>query len=324
MVIPERIQRAIEASRPAAVPVEGRVQRGDIRLVRPVPDGDGSARLCVVLRVDSVDEFTEVMLVHAYLELATDFDLIVCPEVSGLAYPLVIESDVRGVVWTATQIGRLVGRIGEDSLGLLSGVSRGEPDGEAELGFRLAGRADPRWAFKAAEGEALAALAGDCTTSLLEEGSPWHLDPGLLSATLLGESTDVESLLIELMQVLSEEAVSLTLDDLDLVATSEALSFERFQEVLGRDLGQLYFASLGNLIDSALARTDRRVPVSESGTWSAPRTAVAVETIPALRSPRLITSAHLWEGDANTLQYNHFVDDEEIVTSVDVRLVGAT
>ena len=137
-------------------------------------------RAVLVLRVDSQRDFAEVMLVHPYVELATSLDLIVSPERSAMPYWTIIETDTRAVVWTY-QLGTLIGELDPDTLKALGDVSVGQAVYETSLssGTPLRGPLDPRWDFKAREGDSVRSLAAGCTSALFSDGLPLQLDPGM-------------------------------------------------------------------------------------------------------------------------------------------------
>lgn len=155
--IPSAVRRAA-ASRPRhdtlpPIPIE----RGDIRVVTT----EGESRLVLVLSVDSENEFADVLLVHSAPELATDSDGVLNSADLNLPFPLVVQTDLRAVVWTL-QIGEAVGRLSDDVFTQLNNIVRGAgPAVESGVttGFTLSGPADRRWVFKKEEGHALRRLA---------------------------------------------------------------------------------------------------------------------------------------------------------------------
>jgi hypothetical protein len=146
-----------------------RPRRGDLRVVSP-PHTAADSRLCLVLRVHAGLGFAEVALVHPYAELATSADAVVPGVLVGTPYTVVVQTDLRGVVWLS-QIGRPpVGRIGCGTLETISDLLR---DGWREssgvmIGTRLYGPHDRRWPFKESEGRALDLLTSGCAASHLQ------------------------------------------------------------------------------------------------------------------------------------------------------------
>lgn len=114
-----------------------------------------SPRIVVVTRITHSEHFAggiiEVALVHPYPELATDFDLVV-PKGEVTPYPLVIQSDLRGII-ARHQVVR--------------GVSWVDLDVDWPTGTPLHGQHDQRWEFKASEGADLDALTDLRTSEVL-------------------------------------------------------------------------------------------------------------------------------------------------------------
>ncbi len=91
--------------------------RGDLRFLRPVVGG-AVPRLAFITDVhDSPHHggYAEVILTHPYAELATDADAVLMPAVTGVPYPVVVETDLRGVVWVV-QCGSKVGALGAQTI----------------------------------------------------------------------------------------------------------------------------------------------------------------------------------------------------------------
>ncbi len=326
MPIPEQIQRAVTSHPGSSFAIAGGpVQRGDLRRIHPSSAADDERRICLVLRVDSKAEVAEVMLAHTYPELATSHDLVLRAKATGLPYAVVLQTDVRGLVWL-TQVDRLVGTLCDEALHQLNDVAQGELLGEAETGVQLAGAMDHRWAFKVAEGEAMAMLAADCTDARIDGESPWQIDPGLFSVELLMEAADLEALAIDLMHALSTRKVELDLDDLETLDRLGLLSLDRLMLALGRDLGQMFFEALQGLVNDSLASASRLSPVQDrtSSGWRPGRPGGAGNCAPAPRSSRLITSPHLWDGTAEGIRRLVLVEGEVAEQPVEVHLVGAT
>lgn len=204
--VPDIIRRAIDdhqrarAQTPLGLINRGARQpiaRGDVRVVGGTGGNPGtSLRLCLVVGTDPVSEFADVVLVHSTPELATNIDGVVSPIRSGAPYHLVVETDLRGAVWTF-QVGRLVGRLDDDALRALSAIAVGDPAGvesssgpDIWSGPALLDESDQRWQFKKDEGRAFRSLIRDCTTVLLDGDTFWELDPELVRDSWLGGITD--------------------------------------------------------------------------------------------------------------------------------------
>lgn len=225
-----------------------RVSEGDLRAIESLAHRPTDHRIGLVLRVDSANEFAEVLLVHAAPELATDRDVILPSNVTSAPYDTVVQTDLRGAVWTL-QLGRRVGHVAALVLAAVRAADNSLGAGEhptprdarmAELhtGSPLAGPLDRRWSFKESEGAALRALAADCTEALLEQGLAWEVNPGLLQPELLDLADDPELLLIELLHWAQTRRLSLTDDDLALLLETGALELDMWSQFsyLGADM----------------------------------------------------------------------------------------
>ena len=246
-----------DAARPALV-ADRLVARGDIRVIEPLPWTEGRRRLAVVRRVHAEHDSADVMLAHAWSELATDTDAVIPGTDSGLPYPLVVECYVRGPVWLL-QVRQRVGVLDERILEAIGhAVVDGEPADGVPTGLPLAGPTDPRWRFKEDESAELRALTRDCATTLLDAGQPWPVEPDRLSPATYGTAKAGPDLNAAFRNDQSLEATA------HLLATrSVAIDFrsldpatlvpERWIEHLGRDVGLSMFAALQPTLNAALS-----------------------------------------------------------------------
>ena len=225
-----------------------RVSEGDLRVIESLAHRPTGHRIGLVLRVDSASDFAEVLLVHAAPELATDRDIILPSDVASTPYDAVVQTDLRGAVWTL-QLGRRAGHLAELALAAVKATDDSPKAGERpaapaarmpelHTGIPLAGPLDRRWSFKESEGAALRALATDCTEALLDQGLAWEVNPGLLQPELLDLADDPELLLIELLHWTQTRRLSLTDDDLELLLAVGALEPDTWLQLsdLGADL----------------------------------------------------------------------------------------
>ena len=240
-------RRTEEAASPDVLPAPDRVVVGDLRIAASLPHRPADPRIVLVLNVDGPDDFADVMLVHSATEFATDRDAIVLAENSGAAYDLVVQTDLRSVVWTF-QIGSRVGRLSEERVGAIKAWASDHSDGELRArrsevagihtGTRLAGLLDRRWPFKESEGNTMRQLASDCVEALLDHGLVWRIHPGLLQPDLLDLADDREALLGELVHWAATRTLSLTDDDVELLLMAGALDVDSWAQLgdLGTDL----------------------------------------------------------------------------------------
>lgn len=237
MTLPDRLSAALSPHQSGAGITEhspaGRkiVQRGDIRRVEPCFGISGAVRLALVLTVDPNENSTEIMLVHSYVELATESDLVFSPDEVGMSYPIVVETGAHSAVWTL-QILERVGRLPEEALREIARVALADDPFTVSFrtGLPLAGPVDSRWAFTLQEVEAINQLAADRISAVFED------DLNSRRLSLVSISYDLD-----------------TMDDLLGQIQSGVFDFENRVSQLGRDLGRDSYNSDWLLIDRVLA-----------------------------------------------------------------------
>ena len=237
-------RRSKQASVAGGETSTGRVAAGDLRAIDALAHQPAERRIGLVLRVDTSNEFADVLLVHSAPELATDRDAVVAADVASAPYDVVVQTDLRAAVWTLQLLHR-VGHLDEQSLGAVkavaSDVTMDKPSPQLAMGgtgtysgTRLAGPLDGRWSFKESEGAALRRLAADCTEALLDEGLVWRVDQHLLRPDLLDLADDPALLILELLHWLDTRPLSLSREDLELLLSAEALdpdSWAQFSDI---------------------------------------------------------------------------------------------
>jgi hypothetical protein len=233
-----------------------RIVLGDLRIVHGLSHVAPDSRLGLVIAVDGEDEFTEILLVHTAPELACDTDVVVPKTQAAAPYNIVVQTDLRAVVWT-WQLGGAVGWVDGTVLRSLKslaggGVSdipiraRDVTSTELATGPHLAEPSDPRWSFKQSEGEALRQLAEDCTTALLDRDLVWQVAPDLLRPELLDRADASLDVLTELLHWAKTR--TLTVSDRALVELDNdgALSIDAWNSL--EDLATDVWTSLQDVI----------------------------------------------------------------------------
>lgn len=173
MNLPKRIQNAINISaRPSRIYDSTNVKAGDIRLVELV--GEQRNRHVLIVDVNSDPPFCEVMLLHPYEEMITNSDVVLSPDLTGLRYSLVAQTDITGVVWTV-DVGRALGHL-ENFDGSVFSELLVRPDLNGAVGTRLAGPADSRWKFKRDEGLVISELSASCIAGLMVQSEIYDFD----------------------------------------------------------------------------------------------------------------------------------------------------
>ena len=176
-------------------------QAGTIAVVVPGSES-GPRRVVLVSRVHEATKTATIHLATNVVEAATDFDLIVHPDESGVPVVLVLESELYGPVFVE-QLVEAIGRIPDEHLAAFSESLRS--DGESldgyRVGFPLGDEQDPRRLFKRDELDALRVLVGECRTFLAGDPGPNGIfDPALLLPPPDGASqVEAEDRFLELL-----------------------------------------------------------------------------------------------------------------------------
>lgn len=239
MTLPARLSAALSSHRPRMGDSENRptgreiIQRGDIRQVEPCfDDSHDAVRLALVLTVDSDEDSVEMVLVHPYVELATETDLVFTPDETGAPYPVVIQTEIRSAVWTF-QMHKRVGSLSEEDLEEFGRVAVDDDSFTVSprTGPPLAGPVDYRWNFKRQEGEILNYLAADRISDVFEDGldSRWLVDEPVMHS--------YES----------------DMDELEALFEVDAFNLDIQSNQLGRDLGRDVCNSYRASFDRVLA-----------------------------------------------------------------------
>lgn len=245
-----------------------RIARGDLRIVQALSHVPTDLRIGLVLAVDPENEFADVLLVHTATELACDTDGVVPQAASSAPYEIVVETDLRAVVWT-WQLGPSIGSLGDRALDAIRSIaarSRRDTDasagpigvGDVYSGLRLAGPSDPRWSFKETEGDVLRRLSEDCTTALLDRELVWQVDPGLLRPDLLDQAEAPNDVLDELLHWVMTRRLTLTEADLEELNQVGVLELDAWN-ALG-DIGLDVWTALQQVLLDAASGGSTRGP----------------------------------------------------------------
>lgn len=272
MTVPQSIRSAV-ARRPSRISAGLRmpVERGQVLTIRvPGADPVSEERMVLVVRLDQHQQscFAEVMLVHPHVELAVNSDLIVSPEHSTLPYRIVAQASSVGVVWTH-QLGALAGKLDEEALKALGDVAVGQPFEREGLraGPPLRGRFDSRWDFKAGEGDVIRALAADCTATVLYDGPPLQLDPGCLALECLDTCDDPETVLSQLLDLVTHYGITFDMSDVAVLEEVGALNISNWIHAFGPLGHSLYKSFFWPLVEQALSTVN--LPVETTVAQSA-------------------------------------------------------
>lgn len=248
MTIPDRLSAALSSRQPRAGTPEHRptarrgVSRGDIHRVMPCFQPNGPGRFALILNVDSDEESVEIVLVHPYIELATETDLIFTPDKTDTPYAVIVQTEIRSAVWTL-QTDERVGSLSEEALDEFGRVAVSDDPftTSPRTGLPLAGPIDYRWGFKLQEIETLNYLAADRIFTALEGGLHpqwWSLSP-----------SSQDSAVDELVANPSEW----TMDELEALSKTDAFNPDAWADSSERDLDRDSCNSYQPSLDRVLA-----------------------------------------------------------------------
>ena len=253
MTLPDRLSAALSSHSHRIGDSENRptgreiVQRGDIRQVGPCFHPYDAVRMALVLTVDPDKDSAEMVLVHPYVELATETDLIFAPDETGAPYPVVVQTGIRSATWTfQIQMHKRVGSLSEEDLEEFGRVAIDDDPFiiSPRTGLPLAGPVDYRWSFKLQEVETLNHLAADRISDVFED----DLDSRWLPSS---SSQDPAS------SSLADEQVARPyesdMDELEALLEADAFNLDIQVNQLGRDLGRDICNSYQSSFDRVLA-----------------------------------------------------------------------
>jgi len=256
-VIPEAIQRRLAERTPPRPRADRAIASGDIRRA----ESGGEERLVLVLKVNSGREDAQITLIHPYPEYATESDIIVDPSVTGLSYPIVVQTGMRGVVWLK-DLGRLVASAPAEVVhSCLSPYPSELSEPGLTAGTAFTGPLEARADFKNSERGSLARLSADCTQAALD-GGPFAFDVDEVFTALLAPSPNAGLMMeaiVDLWVTRGDELV-FTLEHVEFLDSKRLLAIEVWDSALGIDGLSFRLGPLQSLIDRAMARFDQGEP----------------------------------------------------------------
>lgn len=205
-MFPERIaQAAADAleSTPPLKPGDAPGKPGEIAVASAA--GDSHQRIVAVMARDDDMKTADIVLTASEIEMATDLDLVLSSEESGLPFPLMFESELYGPVFLE-QLKTTLSRLADEVR--LAARRALASDGESLESFRtgtpLGGEDDSRRRFKSQELVQLDEIVAECRAWLTGEGARLTiLDPGLLIPPATGSPRQVaEDQYLELLDAL--------------------------------------------------------------------------------------------------------------------------
>jgi hypothetical protein len=163
---------------------EVQLSAGSIVRVRSYPDNEGSqiSRLAMVVSVNHDDESARILLTTPATESATDLDLVLSSQDSGLPYELLVEGELYGWIFEE-QIKAVIANV-DPAFAVAADaalVSDGESLKGMKTGWPIGPFQDPRRDFKELELDQLEALIRDYRRVVDGLAAPGDLlDVGLL------------------------------------------------------------------------------------------------------------------------------------------------
>ena len=102
MAIPASIQNMIRRHKHPISPIRpAKLAPGQLRVVALETDVGIVRRTVLVIKTNSENGTSVIMMTHPYVELATDVDVVIPSSVSQLPYGLVVQTDCVGIMWTS-------------------------------------------------------------------------------------------------------------------------------------------------------------------------------------------------------------------------------
>jgi hypothetical protein len=266
--------RTANEQRPSRAPGKHMVSRGDIRHIQ----NGSTERLVLVLMVDADTETSQVTLLHSYLEFATEFDVVIEPSASGLQYPIVVETDLRGVVLTA-ELGESLGLLPEKFiLACFDGLDQFVEDAEAFVGPPLLGPLDARWDFKVDEGETIRELSSAVIDALDGKEIGWEFNFDEIFGALLLPADDAPAMALAMFELWSLRGDS-------LVVTPDHIVFFDERGLLARELWTTALGELGVLFfDSVMIGFVEKARSAFNKTYERPEESIGISELRELQN----------------------------------------
>jgi hypothetical protein len=276
-MIPTNIAAAINsANSQRAQPVRGQetISRGDLRRVKSGP----IERLVLVLLVDSTSETSQITLVHSYPEFATEFDIIVDPVLSGVSYPIVVETDLRGVISTA-ELGEYLTTLPENLiLACFEELSEFVEDAESFIGPSLLGPLDARWDFKVIEGETIREISAPAINSLDGKKTGWELNFDEIFSALLLPVDDAREMALAVYELWLRRGDS-------LVVTPDHIVLFDERGLLGRELWVAALKEVGACFyDSVMVGFVEQARSAFNRTYESPAESIGISELRELQN----------------------------------------
>ena len=181
MAIPASIQNMIRRHKHPISPIRpAKLAPGQLRVVALETDVGILRRTVLVIKTNSENGTSVIMMTHPYVELATDVDVVIPSSVRQLPYGLVVQTDCVGIMWTSdlsSTDGEFFGELEEVAFRQVRYLTSDSEHSKHEdfvnaglqTGLELKGPIDTRWGFKRAEGDLTRSFTQNCLSTILYE-----------------------------------------------------------------------------------------------------------------------------------------------------------
>lgn len=213
-MIPYALRVAADRIKAAVPPLnpEGReAHQGDLAVAQPRGNEPEMRRIVAVMRVDEMTKTAMINLGTNELEGASDLDVILSPEETGLPFGFCIQAELYGPVFME-QLRMVVGSLPDGLPNLISKslVTDGESIDGLKIGLPLSGADDSRRYFKDQELKDLNRLVSSCRDWLAGHGAEARtFDPELLIPPPTGTPIErAEDAFLELLDAMEQANTS--------------------------------------------------------------------------------------------------------------------
>lgn len=273
-------------------------KEGELRVAYPMGPDIHLPRLILVTSVSLREGFISAILVSTELNMATDRDLRLEPNETGLSYGVILELDITGPLWFV-QLGPCLGTIPQGILPAILRAIEGDttdlPEDKRGLPVSVGGL---RWEWKRHELAEFHNLTSDCASSLVEheQEAGELVDIGLLDPAVTTNRCIV-SLMdhFEYLEPFPPEAVHFLIE-------GGFLDVEKWRGTLGLDA----LNAMAPLIERGITSENLSVMSANRSNWHPERSDQGSATVALMRliqqrvteghrSVRLKTGRFLWK-----------------------------
>ena len=300
---------------------------GDVRRVQALVGLDGLSRMALVVRAPSGSDRAEIMLAHERVGMAGPDDVVLHPESAELPNGLVVQTQLRGIVWRL-QLSTFLGCLSSSQMTSVTSAVSSTRKNQADACTALPLEEDDgSWTdFHESELQALWSLTGDCSDATLDDDGPWRIDADLLSVECLDLHDDPATILTEIMHILRTRPVVASLDDLEALHASGATDASTWRcTTYGSDLASQIALSTRLLIESSLMHpSDNRNACTTLKPIPLPERVCTAGDLAVVPSERLVTAPFLWADGGMELLHTIGDTDSQSDQSIEVMMLATS